>query len=160
MATCAPRALEPLPRHAVSPRFRGIFRAAATQANLPDPEGVGLSEHVAATTTEVEIFGASYVIRGGQEPAYLAELAAEVDRRMRELSGHVAQPEPGRLAILTALNLADELSRSRRSWDGERGAIEARVAELSELLDRALLGKEKAAKRQKRAPKTRDSDHP
>src|SRR5262245_33909452 len=61
---------------------------------------------------------------------------------MRELSGHVTHAEPSRLAILAALNLADELSRNRRSWDGERGAIEARVTELKELLDRALLGSE------------------
>lgn len=111
-----------------------------------------MSEHVGATTTEVEIFGATYVIRGGQEPAYLAELAAEVDRRMRELAGHVANAEPGRLAILAALNLADELSRSRRSWDGERGAIEARVTELTELLNRALVGRESPAEE----PSSRD----
>ena len=105
-----------------------------------------MSEHVGATTTEVEIFGSTYVIRGGQEPAYLAELAVEVDRRMRELSGHVAHAEPSRLAILAALNLADELSRNRRSWDGERGAIESRVTELSELLDRVLKGSESSGR--------------
>lgn len=116
-----------------------------------------MSEHVGATTTEVEIFGATYVIRGGQEPAYLTELAVEVDRRMRELAGHVTQAEPGRLAILAALNLADELSRNRRSWDGERGAIEARVTELSELLDRALLGKEKPVKKRPKAPNKNES---
>jgi len=121
---------------------------------------MGLSEHVGATTTEVEIFGATYVIRGGQEPEYLAELAVEVDRRMRELSGHVAHAEPGRLAILAALNLADELSRNRRSWDGERGAIEARVAELSELLDRALLGKEKPVRKRTKAPNKNESRNP
>jgi cell division protein ZapA len=126
-------------------------------AREPGPEGVGLSEHVGATTTEVEIFGATYVIRGGQEPAYLTELAVEVDRRMRELAGHVAQAEPGRLAILAALNLADELSRNRRSWDGERGAIEARVTELSELLDRALLGKEKSVRKRTKAPNKNES---
>lgn len=121
---------------------------------------MGLSEHAGATTTEVEIFGATYVIRGGQEPEYLAELAVEVDRRMRELSGHVAHAEPGRLAILAALNLADELSRNRRSWDGERGAIEARVAELSELLDRALLGKEKPVRKRTKAPNKNESRNP
>jgi len=130
-----------------------------TLATEPVP-GEGLSEHVGATTTEVEIFGSTYVIRGGQEPAYLAELAVEVDRRMRELSGHVAHAEPGRLAILAALNLADELSRNRRSWDGERGAIEARVAELSELLDRALLGKEKPVRKRTKAPNKNESRGP
>lgn len=90
------------------------------------------------TSTQVEIFGATYVIRGGQDPEYLTELAAEVDRRMRELAGHVANADAGRLAILAALNLADELSRNRKHYEGERGEIEARVAELAESLGRAL----------------------
>lgn len=97
-----------------------------------------MSERASASTTEVEIFGATYVIRGGQQPEYLNELAAEVDRRMRELAGHVTSPDPGRLAILTALNLADELTRSRTSWDGERGEIEARVTSLAGRLAKAL----------------------
>jgi cell division protein ZapA len=97
-----------------------------------------VSERESATTTEVEIFGATYVIRGGQQPEYLNELAEEVDRRMRELAGHVAAPEAGRLAILAALNLADELSRSRTSWDGERSEIETRLTSLTNQLAKAL----------------------
>jgi cell division protein ZapA len=109
-----------------------------------------LSERGGATTTEVEIFGATYAIRGGQEPEELTELAAEVDRRMRELAGHVAAPEPGPLAILAALNLADELSRSRQRWDGERGEIEARAEKLAHRLERALAG-ERGGRRRARA---------
>ena len=143
------------------PRFAVLYSAPVKRWRpSPARREMGLSEHVAATTTEVQIFGATYVIRGGQEPEYLAELAVEVDRRMRELSGHVAHAEPGRLAILAALNLADELSRNRRSWDGERGAIEARVAELSELLDRALLGREKPARKRTKAPNKNESRNP
>ena len=97
-----------------------------------------MNERESATTTEVEIFGATYVIRGGQEPEYLNELAEEVDRRMRELAGHVTSPEAGRLAILTALNLADELSRSRTNWDGERSEIETRLTSLAGHLAKAL----------------------
>ncbi len=97
-----------------------------------------MSEDEEPTTTEVEIFGATYVIRGGQKPEYLTELAVEVDRRMRELAGHSNNSNPGRLAILAALNLADELSRSLKSWDGERGEIEARVNQLAATLEQAL----------------------
>jgi cell division protein ZapA len=95
-----------------------------------DPERV--------TSTQVEIFGTSYLIRGGQEPQYLTELAAEVDRRMRELAEHLPNAESGRLAILAALNLADELSRNRKLFDGDRGEIEARVTELTDRLAAAL----------------------
>lgn len=92
------------------------------------------------TSTQVEIFGITYVIRGGHEPQYLTELAAQVDRRMRELAGHVPNADAGRLAILTALNLADELSRNRKHYEGERGETETRVTELADRLSLALEG--------------------
>jgi len=109
-----------------------------------------VSEEQQPTTTEVEIFGSTYVIRGGHEPEYLTRLADEVDRRMRDLAGHLSNTEPGRIAILAAINLADELSRSRMSWDGERGEIEARVTELVTTLEKAL-GGERPAKRRSRS---------
>ena len=119
-----------------------------------------MSEHEGAITTEVEIFGVPYLIRGVQEPEYLTELAAEVDRRMRELAGHVTNADPGRLAILAALNLADELSRNRRELMGERGEIEARVASLVGKLDRALGGERAGRKRPRAATKDENQGIP
>ncbi len=99
-----------------------------------------MSENEVVTTTEVQIFGATYVLRSGQDRDYLTALAGEVDRRMRELSEHLDQVDTGRLAILVALNLADELSRNRRHYDGDRDEIESRVTELAERLAEALRG--------------------
>lgn len=87
---------------------------------------------------EVQIFGASYHVRGGGEADHLVELAAQVDRRMRELAGHAPNAEAGKLAILVALNLADELAKQQESQLGERGDIESRVVELTERLAGAL----------------------
>jgi cell division protein ZapA len=115
-----------------------------------------MSDHEQGSATEVEIFGSSYVIRGGRpegsgpQPEHLTRLAAEVDRRMRELAGHVANADPGRLAVLAALNLADEMSRNRRDWDGERGEIEARVQALAGRLEK-LLDDGKSGKKRGRA---------
>lgn len=94
----------------------------------------------ASSTQEVEIFGVTYHLRGGHEGGDLNGLAAEVDRRMRELAGHsgASSANPGKLAILVALNLADELARREVQASGERGEIESRVAELSERLAEAL----------------------
>jgi cell division protein ZapA len=97
-----------------------------------------MSENEVVVTTEVEIFGTTYVLRSGQDRTYLTELAGEVDRRMRELADHLSQVDPGRLAILVALNLADELSRNRKHFEGERGEIETRVTELADRLTEAL----------------------
>jgi cell division protein ZapA len=97
-----------------------------------------MSESVPSSTTEVQIFGATYNIRGGHDGGNLADLAAQVDRRMRELAGHAVTADPGKLAILVALNLADELSRREQQSAGERSEIETRVTELTERLGEVL----------------------
>ena len=93
-----------------------------------------------ATTTEVEIFGAVYSVRGEQDREYLQELAKTVDRTMREVAGKVSTVDAGRIAILAALNLADELIQCQRRQEGERDRINETVAQLSERLQRALEG--------------------
>jgi cell division protein ZapA len=119
-----------------------------------------LNDHEQAATTEVEIFGATYVIRGGHESDHLTRLAAEVDRRMRELAGHQSSEDPGRLAILAALNLADELSRNRSDWDGERGEIDVRMKSLAEELDLLLSGGRSGRKKRRTTKKTESRGTP
>ena len=91
-------------------------------------------------TTEVRIYGASYHVRGSDENGYLQELADLVDGKMREVALHVAGADTARIAILTALNLADELSRARKQQEEDEGEIKEKAAELAEELTRALEG--------------------
>ncbi|HTB23059.1 MAG TPA: cell division protein ZapA [bacterium] len=74
--------------------------------------------------TDISIFGHKFTLKGPSDPDYMRELAAKVDERMKELS----RPKPGepihRVAILTALVLMDELTKARRSLDGERQRFE------------------------------------
>jgi cell division protein ZapA len=90
------------------------------------------------TSTAVEIFGSTYHVRGSDGSGDLQELAREVDGRMRELAGLAGKADPARLAILVALNLADELSRSQKQQEGDRIEIREKVAELARELERAL----------------------
>lgn len=93
------------------------------------------------TSTSVEIFGSTYHVRGGDGSGDLQELARVVDGRMRELAAHAGSTDPARLAILVALNLADELSRARERQErqeGERVEIREKVAELAKGLEAAL----------------------
>ena len=82
-------------------------------------------------STEVEIFGQTYNVRGEGDPNYLAELARFVDSRMREVAGQVATVDPMKIAILAALNIADEFSRYRKSRD-------EKTEELAQRLNRAI----------------------
>jgi len=63
-------------------------------------------------TQSVTIFGSEYKIRGA-DPDYIQVVAAYVDGKMRELEQRLPAGTPTKLAILTSLNIADELFRER-----------------------------------------------
>lgn len=86
----------------------------------------------------VEIAGQRYPIRSGLERAYVAELAAYVDAKMRLAVKETATGDSLKVAVLAALNIADELFRARQSGDGDREQWVARAADLERLLDDAL----------------------
>jgi cell division protein ZapA len=95
-----------------------------------------------STTTQVEIFGEVYNVRGSDENGHLQILADLVDRKMREVAEHV-KGDTARIAILVALNLADELSQVQilqNGQEGERVEIREKVAALTEELTHALEG--------------------
>ncbi len=90
------------------------------------------------TSVDVEIFGAVYHVRGEQGSDYLQELAKLVDSKMREIGNHVPTVDSGKIAILAALNLADELLQCNHQQEGERVEIMEKVAELTGALTDAL----------------------
>lgn len=92
-----------------------------------------------STMTQVEIFGEVYNVRGSDENGHLQELADLVDRKMREVAERV-KGDTARIAILAALNLADELSQMQQRQDGERIEIQEKVTALTEELSHALEG--------------------
>ena len=62
---------------------------------------------------QVEIFGQTYSIKAGSDREYIRELAALVDTRMKEVQKGTGTSDGYRIAILAALNIADELKRLR-----------------------------------------------
>jgi cell division protein ZapA len=92
-----------------------------------------------STTTQVEIFGEVYSVRGSDENGHLQDLADLVDRKMRDVAERV-KGDTARIAILAALNLADELLQTQKRQDGEQVEIREKVAALTEELAQALEG--------------------
>ena len=88
----------------------------------------------------VVIQGQRYPVRSSLEPSYVAELAAYVDEKMRLASDANNTTDSLRVAVLAALNLADEVFRHREERDGRNVAIAARAGELERLLDAVLAG--------------------
>ena len=88
--------------------------------------------------TEVEIFGQMYNVRGDGDPNYLTELARFVDATMREVAAEVATVDPMKIAILAALNIADEFSRYRKEHAGAKGIWIEKAEEISERLNKVI----------------------
>lgn len=91
------------------------------------------------TSTEVEIFGSVYTVRAGHDPEHLQELAEKVDRDMREIASRITTVDTAKIAILAALNIADELFESQRRQEGQREEITERMSRLSKALDGVLV---------------------
>ena len=87
---------------------------------------------------QVEIYGQSYNLRGEGETSYLQELASCVDRRMREVAEATATVDSLKVAILAALNIADEGRRGHGAPPNLAIDGEERVGRLIELLDRCF----------------------
>jgi len=67
------------------------------------------------------------------------QLAMFVDEKMRAAAESTPSGDPLRLAVLAALNIADELFRCRDATDQRNGQLAERTEELERLLDRVLM---------------------
>ena len=91
-----------------------------------------------ARIVPVEILGQQYPIRSTLDPRYVADLAAYVDEKIRNTADITPTTDSVRLAVLAALNIADELFHARDA-EHSRGHIYAeRVGRIEKLIDEAL----------------------
>ena len=86
----------------------------------------------------VEISGQRYPIRSSLEPEYVARLASYVDEKMRAAADSTPTGDALRLAILAALNIADELFRCQDTAGVRDDQLAARAGEIERLLDSVL----------------------
>ena len=92
----------------------------------------------------VDIYDQIYNLRG-IDPAYIERLASIVDAKMRAVSAHGNTVDSLRVAVLAALNIADELCCARDRSDNLAGTLQnsqqsvrSRAGDLSHLLDELL----------------------
>ncbi|HEV2021144.1 MAG TPA: cell division protein ZapA [Terriglobales bacterium] len=88
-------------------------------------------------SVRVEIYDQTYNLRGS-DPQYIKKLADFVDGRMRTVAQQTATVDSLRLAVLAALNIADEYHILKRKYDDIAGDFDQRARELSSALDEAL----------------------
>ena len=90
-------------------------------------------------SVSVEILGQRYPIRAALDPEYIRRLAAYVDGKIRAAGDSAPSSDPVRLAVLAALNIADELFRHLETSRAAGGSVVERAEELERLLDRVLI---------------------
>ena len=86
----------------------------------------------------VDIQGQRYPIRTSLEPEYVARLARYVDGKITVASETTPSGDFVRLAVVAALNIADELFRLRDVDRDRDGRLAERAEELEQMLDRVL----------------------
>ena len=96
----------------------------------------------ATTSVSVDIYDQTYHLRA-HDPAYIEKLAATVDSKMRAVSASGTTVDSLRVAVLAALNIADELLRlqeqNRQLHASEsQSTLRSRAMSLSGLLDSVL----------------------
>ncbi|CAM2006572.1 cell division protein ZapA [Acanthopleuribacter pedis] len=86
----------------------------------------------------VEIFGRTYLIRAKDNKQYIENLAKMVDEKMEEVGAATKTVDSVRVAVLTALNLADEYTRAREHYEQQIRRLSAERETLLEMIDSAL----------------------
>jgi cell division protein ZapA len=89
------------------------------------------------TSVRVEIFDQAYNLRG-TDPEYILKLAEYVDGKMRAVAEQTNTIDTVRLAVLAALNIADEYHLLKRRSDGGSAGYLQRAHRLESALDEVL----------------------
>ena len=87
----------------------------------------------------VEIQGQRYPIRSALDEEYVTRLARYVDEKMNAAGESTPTGDSLRLAVLAALNIADELFRCRDATQVRDGQLAERAGQLERMLDRLLM---------------------
>ncbi len=86
----------------------------------------------------VEIGGQRYPIRSALDPAYVTQLAAYLDQKMQLAARETTSGDTLKVAVLAALNVADELFRARAAEGSVQHHWQRKAEELERLVDQII----------------------
>jgi cell division protein ZapA len=89
-------------------------------------------------TTKVQIYNQTYSLQGDLDQAYLEELAGFVDAKMQAIARVTSTVDTQRVAVLTALALADELNSLRKEKSDREELMKEQAERCLTLVERAL----------------------
>jgi cell division protein ZapA len=86
----------------------------------------------------VIIYDQEYFMRGALDEEYIQKLAKYLDGKMRAIAGRRRTVDSLRVAVLAALNIADEYHQVKAKYEEITQCVDAKVDECSRMLDRYL----------------------
>ena len=89
---------------------------------------------------KVNIFGNNYNIQGDASSEYIAQIASYVDEKMEEVSSNLSTGNQVHIAILAALNIADEYFQLKNMESNITSKIENKASSLIAMIDESLIG--------------------
>jgi cell division protein ZapA len=89
---------------------------------------------------EIKVFGQTYTVKTDTEEDHLQEVARYVNEKMDEVLKKTRSVSTMNVAILTALNIADDLLREKERRIALLREIETKSKELAEKIDVNLSG--------------------
>jgi cell division protein ZapA len=91
-----------------------------------------------AEGVRVIIYDQEYFVRGAMDEEYIQKLGKLVDTKMRAIAGRTRTVDSLRLAVLAALNIADEYHQIKARYEETTKRVDEKVEECSRILDRFL----------------------
>jgi len=95
------------------------------------------AQKTAAGSIRVEIYDQAYNLRG-TDADYIVKLGEYVDLKMRAVSEKTSTVDSLRVAVLAALNIADEYHLLKKKYDAIASTYEKRANSLSGMLDEII----------------------
>jgi cell division protein ZapA len=89
-------------------------------------------------TVKIQIYDQSYNVNADGNEEYLNELAAYVDGKMRFIAESTKMVDSVKVAVLAALNIADEMFATRKRQEDLEGPLRERVQNCVTMVERAL----------------------
>ena len=87
---------------------------------------------------EVDVFGQRLSLQGNADENYVQELAQYVEGQMNTIAGNLATSTPTKVAILAAINIADQLFTQESRRQAGEAEVERRATGLLECIDKQI----------------------
>ena len=96
-----------------------------------------------SSSKKIQIYGKTYSLKSSSDQVSTEEVAAYVDAKMRELAVVRSKTSSADLAVLAALNIAQELLELKGQIEVKGELEEEKIQQLVAALDKELQGIEK-----------------